>query len=139
MIDTTPPEDFQLQVAEIEGEKYLIFTTGDKTSGVDYYEVVEVDRGGFLCRLTQREVKEEWKEGVSPYLLEDQSLRRVIKVKAIDKAGNERIAEIVPPYKVTWKDIILILAILIGIGVIWWMIRARRDKRQETRDKQEGI
>jgi len=43
----------------------------------------------------------------------------------VDKAGNERIAKIVPPYKPTWKEIIIGLLILAGIGVIVWRIIRR--------------
>ena len=109
MIDATPPEDFQPQITEIEGKKYLVFVAEDKTSGVDYYEV--------------KEGKRDFKRAISPYLLEDQDLRSKIKIKAVDKARNEKVSEIIPPFKVSWKDIIVLLVILIGIGVILWIIR----------------
>jgi len=124
MIDTTPPEALEPQIGQepkvFEGKYFIAFSTIDKQTGIDYYEILEADKRGYQ-RGTIR--KAEWKKGSSPYLLEDQSLRSVIKVKAVDKAGNERIEEIVPPYKVTWKDVLVIILILIGAGVIYWIIR----------------
>ena len=131
MIDVTSPEEFKPEIgkasAVFEGKYFLSFATVDKMSGIDYYQVLEADRGGYQFGTKK---KAEWKIAKSPYLLEDQSLRSVIKVKAIDKAGNERIAEILPPPpKLTWKDIIIPLLILIGIGIIWWLIRKRKKQR----------
>jgi len=124
MIDATSPEEFKPEIgkapAVFEGKYFIAFSTIDKQTGIDYYEILEADKRGYQ-RGTIR--KAEWKKGSSPYLLEDQSLRSVIKVKAVDKAGNERIEEIVPPYKVTWKDVLVIILILIGAGVIYWIIR----------------
>ncbi|KPJ56320.1 hypothetical protein AMJ49_05145, partial [Parcubacteria bacterium DG_74_2] len=90
----------------------------DKMSGIDRYEILEEPRISFLGT-----TKKIWKLGESPYLLEDQSLRSKISVKAIDKAGNERIVKIIPPYKISWKDIVIVLLILIGIGLLWRIIK----------------
>jgi len=121
MIDTTPPEEFKPEIgrnpAVFEGKYFLSFSTTDKTSGIDHYQIAELRR-----TIRGKEPKPEWKIGESPYLLEDQSLRSIIKVKAVDKAGNERISEIVPPYKLSFEDIIILLLILIGIGAIWYLI-----------------
>ena len=112
MIDTSLPEEFELQITEIEGKNYLVFATRDETSGIEYYEV--------------QEGKQEPKKAISPYLLEDQELRKsLIKVKAVDKAGNERIAEIKLPFKINWKDIVILLSILIGVGIILWLVKKR--------------
>ena len=109
MIDTTQPEEFELQFVEIEGKNYLVFATRDQTSGVEYYEV--------------KEGKGSFQKAVSPYLLKDQDLRSVIKVKAVDGAKNERISEIVPPCRINWENIIILLLVLIGIGIILWLIK----------------
>ncbi len=117
MIDTIPPEEFEPQIGQdptmYDGKYFLSFVAQDKTSGVDHYEVTEVPWLSF-------EKTKEWKMVQSSYLLGDQKLRSVIKVKAVDKAGNERVAEIKPPYKITWGDALILLLILIGIGVILW-------------------
>jgi len=110
--DDIPPESFEIIISQdpflFEGKYFIVFQTQDKQTGIDYYEV--------------KEGKRDWQRAESPYLLEDQSLKSIIKVKAVDKAGNERMAEITPPYKVTWKDIIpwIILVIIFGL-VIWWL------------------
>ena len=114
--DTIPPELFQLEIhqdlAIFEGKYFIIFFTTDKQTGIDYYELKEGEK--------------DWRETSSPYLLEDQDLRSIIKVKAIDKAGNERIAEFIPPEKPFpyW----IIILILLGTGVICWIIWKFRNK-----------
>jgi len=114
--DTSPPEPFEIQIqknpAIFDGKYFIVFYTTDKETGVDYYMVKEGER--------------EWKIAKSPYLLENQNLDEEIKVKAVDRAGNETIAtlypekikekpkEIVPPQKeVNWKKIAQISAISI--------------------------
>ena len=120
MIDATPPEEFELKIVPIEGKNYLAFATTDKTSGVDHYEISE----------TKRESQTSWEIGEIPYLLKDQNLRSVILVKAVDKAGNERIAKIIPPYKISWKEILALASILIAIGlIVFWIIRKIKHQR----------
>jgi len=112
--DNVPPEPFQIELGKdpsiFDGKYFLAFYTTDIGSGIDYYEIREGDKS--------------WKKGSSPYLLEDQSLRNKILVKAIDKAGNERIAEITSPFKITWKNILFIIIGIIAIGIIIrWFLR----------------
>jgi len=116
--DNIPPEPFEIEVhqdpAIFEGKYFIIFSTTDKQTGIDYYEILE----------TRDKRQEVWERGESPYLLTDQSLQSIIKVKAVDKAGNERIAEYLPikkplPY---W----IIILVLVGVGIIWWILRKIR-------------
>ena len=129
MIDSTRPEEFRPEIGEdpsiFEGKYFLSFATTDKTSGIDYYEILEIDERGFK-RGTKKEA--EWKMGESPYLLEDQSLQSIIKVKAVDKAGNEKIAEIIPPEKPFpyWT----IPVIVICLVIISWIIKKYLLKKQ---------
>lgn len=132
-VDTMLPEEFEPEIAEIEGKNYLAFATVDSMSGVDHYEIIEADERGYLRGFTQKEIKEDWKVGESPYLLEDQDLRSKILVKAVDKAGNERVAEIVPPFKVSWEDVVISLLILVGLGIAWQLIT--KLKRNKTRNR----
>jgi len=120
MVDKTPPEPFELAIAKdptsFEGKYFLSFYTTDKMSGIDYFEI--------------KEGKKDFKKITSPYVLEDQTSRSKIVVKAVDKAGNERIAEFVPPKKpVPYLKLIsyIILFIIIGI-IIAWIIRKRIKK-----------
>ena len=115
--DDIPPESFEIEINQtpeiFEGKYFIIFSTTDKQTGIDYYEV--------------KEGKKDWKRVESPYLLEDQSLQSIIKVKAIDKAGNERMAEYLPPKKPFpyW----LIVATIVGLFIIGWVIYKITRKR----------
>lgn len=125
MIDTTPPEAFQPQIAEIDGKKYLVFAGSDNTSGIDFYEVKE--------KAPSDSLGTSWQKASSPYLLEDQRPRSIIEVKAVDRAGNERLAEITPPSlpgKFKWQDIVLPTLILFGLIIVWLLWR-RYTKKHE--------
>jgi len=112
--DIIPPELFKIKINQdksiFEGKYFIIFSTTDKQTGIDHYEV--------------KEGKGAWKIVQSPYLLENQKLQDIIKVKAVDKAENERIVEYTPPFKkeqdFSWATIILIFSLLM---VIWWSIK----------------
>lgn len=79
--DTNPPEPFTPLVTNnlelASGAYVVIFSTTDKESGIDHYEV--------------REGLGSWNLATSPYVLTDQTLRSVVRVKAVDLAGNYRI------------------------------------------------
>jgi len=118
--DKIPPEDFEIEISQdlatFEGKYFVIFFTTDQQTGLDYYEI--------------KEGQEDWQKITSPYLLKDQSLQTIIKVKAVDKAGNERMVEYVPlPEKKLLLYLIVILILPI-VGVICWMVR-KRSKRQD--------
>jgi hypothetical protein len=121
--DDIPPEPFEIKISQdpnIFGGKYfIVFSTTDKQTGIDHYEVAEQRR-------TLRQTTLNWKRAESPYLLEDQSLKSKILVKAVDKAGNERIAEYVPPQKpfLWW----VIIPILVGAGIGYWFYRKLKFK-----------
>ena len=123
--DDIPPEPFEIKISQdpsIFGGKYfIVFSTTDKQTGIDYYEVAEQRR-------TLRQTTLNWKRAESPYLLEDQSLKSIILVKAVDKAGNERIAEYIPPQKPFpyW----IIIPILVGAGIGYWFYRKSKFKIQ---------
>jgi hypothetical protein len=112
--DIIPPEPFEIEIQQdpsiFEGKYFIIFSTTDKQTGIDYYEV--------------KEGKKDWGKRDSPYLLEDQELKSIIKVRAVDKAGNERIAEYLPSAKPFPYWIIII--ILVGIGIGYYLWRKRR-------------
>jgi hypothetical protein len=109
--DTIPPEPFVIEILKdpnlFDNKYYVVFSTTDKQSGLDRYEVLEIKPGeevgvapavSWLDRLFKRpEAAPAWQSAVMPYVLKDQDLASIIKVKAVDKAGNERIVEYVPP------------------------------------------
>lgn len=93
--DNDPPESFAPEIAKdksvFEDRWFLAFATQDKGSGIDHYEVKESGQKIFA-------LFHKWSRVGSPYVLGDQELRSFVFVKAVDKAGNERIV-ILPPQK----------------------------------------
>lgn len=81
--DTFSPEPFQIFLSKtpliFNGKYFISFFALDFQSGIDHYEIKE---GNGPWRKTNYNF----------YLLEDQTLKSEIKVKAIDKAGNEQIS-----------------------------------------------
>lgn len=83
----------------------LIFSTKDFGSGIDHYEIQE--RGG------------AWIIGESPYLLKDQNLSGPIKVKAVDRAGNERIVSVpFPSLQSAQKQSAIAWAVIAGFSIL---------------------
>ena len=105
MIDQTPPRAFNVQLADIEGESYAVFSTTDDLSGVARYEAA-----GMVVS--------------TPHKLADQSLRGVFEVRAIDRAGNETVAVLPKQNQKGAYQNYLIFGIMVGIagvvGIAWW-------------------
>lgn len=84
--DDIPPDPFTVETHETEGvfggRRYIVFTTVDKQSGIDHYEIFE---------------KDIWKTITSPYPLRYQIFPQAIQVRAVDKAGNTRLADFGDP------------------------------------------
>lgn len=97
--DIIPPEEFSITLERSENafsnEYYIVFNTTDKQSGIDHYEVLEEPLEEQRLFRWGAETA-PWREVRSPYVLEDQSLNSTIRVKAIDKAGNEYLTSLVP-------------------------------------------
>jgi len=117
--DRERPESFVPEIARDEsvsiGKWFIVFLTQDKASGIDHYEVKE-SRQKILTFFSR------WRGAESPYVLRDQELRSYIFVKAIDKAGNERTAKILPKNPLRWYEnyenwIIIILGLVIVYAI----------------------
>lgn len=117
--DKTAPESFDIALGKdpaLFGNRYFIgFFTTDAESGVAYYEVQEGD-GAFV-------------QAESPYALQDQSLRSLIRVKAVDRAGNEKVVEFMPAAPrdqrlVVWVGSIFL--ILLAIASLLWKVLSRK-------------
>ncbi len=151
--DTVPPEPFIVELHQdlslFEGKYYIIYSTTDKQSGVDHYEVLEIKSGEQLGVEPKRSVMDillrreklppEWTEAVMPYLLSDQSLSSIIKVRAIDKAGNERMVEYIPLEKELaakkrsiWWLIVPILIIAAFILIFWILFNKKSRRKNES-------
>jgi hypothetical protein len=122
--DKTPPELFEIIIGKdpsiFDNRYFISFFTTDKESGIAYYEVKEGDR--------------DFVHAESPYLLKDQSLRSLIKVKAVDKAGNEKTVELMPSIPITqfYKNVLfwiaVLLVIVLSVLYILWKIFGKRLK-----------
>lgn len=103
--DTVPPDSFDVSVHHdpntLGGKYFIIFSTVDKQSGVDHFEVMEDDpsRIGFVRGSNEHARLET---AASPYVLFDQSLKSRVTVRAIDNAGNVEEA-ILPPSNGTFS------------------------------------
>ncbi|MBI2476287.1 MAG: four helix bundle protein [Candidatus Taylorbacteria bacterium] len=90
--DREPPEIFAPVVGKsssiLDGKYFVVFETQDKKSGIDHYEAQET-------RLALP-AEGKWVRAESPLALADQNRKSFIFVKALDKAGNERVAFVSP-------------------------------------------
>ena len=110
--DTEPPEEFNPEISSstniFDGKWFLVFTTQDKGSGIDRYEIQET-------KYRQPTIS-GWIVAENPYVLKDQELKSYIYIKAIDKAGNERM-ETIPPKYPSWYEITWIWIIIIKLQI----------------------
>lgn len=138
--DTIPPEAFSISLEKGEtsfgGDYYIVFNTTDKQTGLDFYEVIEESVAESKL-FNFGAATSPWIKARSPYVLKDQSLRSVLRVKAIDKAGNEYVATLIPDpslQKVTeiyWLTVsILGFAFIVTIIALLFYQRRRKHNRQ---------
>lgn len=138
--DTVRPEEFSISLEQDEttfsGRHYIVFNTTDKQTGIDHYEVMEEPISQFNTFEWGR-ADAPWIKARSPYELDDQSLNSIIRVKAVDKAGNQYIATLIPDESmrtlsqdkfifyvfVTFLGLVLLLVLL---SVFLWYRKMRR-------------
>lgn len=86
IIDDIPPEDFTPIITTdpslFDGALVLIFSTTDKGSGIDHYEVAEYGKGFFAVKT--------WEKAEGPYKIQDVTGKKTIAVRAVDVSGNIR-------------------------------------------------
>lgn len=124
--DQTAPEPFRIEVQSVDsvfgGRYFAAFSTIDKQSGIDHYEVFE--RGA-------------WHTVASPHKLANQSLRGGVQIKAIDKAGNERMGDFVPsetPTSVMPRYDILSLVVMLVLLALAWVAKRALDRRRTAEE-----
>jgi hypothetical protein len=119
--DTDLPADFTITLTRDEtafsGKYFIIFNSVDKQSGIDHYEVMEEPFSEWSAFKWGR-ADAPWRTALSPYVLLDQTLNSTIRVKAIDKAGNERIAVLVPEEAFRSMSHSMVLNVLVIATVI---------------------
>ncbi len=142
--DTIPPSDFVITLARDEtafsGSYFILWNTQDKQSGVDHYEVMEESLKDFYA-FTWGRADAPWIIAESPYILKDQTLNSTIRVKAIDKAGNETIAVLVPNEVLRTLSFnrIITVVLIVGVGflsilLIAFVLIKRKKRLVETYD-----
>ncbi|MCX6753406.1 MAG: cohesin domain-containing protein [Candidatus Nomurabacteria bacterium] len=124
-VDIIPPENFTLTIFNdkniYDGKNVLIFSTNDKQSGIDHYEI--------------KEGKYDWIRSESPYLLLDQNLSGEIDVKAIDLAGNYTISKINKSKNYLDIILLLIIAIILFISLLIHRSHLRYHKKRIRNEK----
>jgi len=105
--DTVPPEFIEAVVSRdsyvFDNQYFVSFFAVDDISGIAYYEIKEGGR--------------DFIRAESPYLLQDQSLKSIIHIKAVDKAGNETVIspDLSIPSEIPKVEYLIITLILIGV------------------------
>lgn len=120
--DNDLPSDFAITLTKddnaFSGKYFIVFNAVDKQSGIDHYEVMEEPFKEFDTFAWGR-ADAPWIITESPYVLTDQTLNSTIRVKAFDKAGNERIEVLVPDTALrSMSRDALVTAIVIGGAVL---------------------
>lgn len=115
--DTVPPEPFTASLGDdsqlFGGRSYLAFMAADKGSGIERYAVAESRLPSFLFSLFPL----LWNDATSPYVLLDQYRTSTVYIKAVDRAGNERVSTY-PPQRLFNVYEAILLGILIGVVLL---------------------
>lgn len=142
--DDQPPADFVIELTKdtvaFDGKYFVTFNSTDKQSGIDHYEVMEEPFSEFYTFSWGR-VDAPWIQAESPYVLKDQTLNSTIRVKAVDKAGNERIETFVSDVaqrSLSYGSRMLIgvslTVLLIAFGGLVYVMHIRKKKILTTND-----
>lgn len=147
--DVTAPQSFSIALTSdpsiYNGRYFITFNTTDKQSGIDHYEIMEEPIDDFNL-FGWGAADAPWTIERSPYLLKDQSLNSTIRVKAVDKSGNEYIAVYVPEESqrgLSDREIArtgmfvsgLIIILVTVIAVAYYRFSTRRYKKQVEEDE----
>lgn len=143
--DTILPEKFMLTITVnplvLDGASYVVFSTTDKQSGIDYYEVREADAAGYVPGTRMSATWVRWNAG-TPYELHDTDKASTVSVRAVDKAGNVRLVtfrRIGGPVQdvATRLEVLLLAGIAVAIAILIlamaWAIRRRKDLEDAQR------
>ncbi|HEX5429457.1 MAG TPA: cohesin domain-containing protein [Patescibacteria group bacterium] len=123
-IDATPPEDFTPTIGSdpniFAGNKFVSFSTVDKTSGISHYNV---KFGWFRKQISTDK----------PYVeIPKFFFGNEIHITAIDNSGNS--AQVAINYKIlpAWIEYaILALAVLVLIWLLWFLTKRIKDKNEK--------
>jgi len=145
--DKATPEEFSVELVQDEqifsGKYYIIFNTTDKQTGIAYYEIIEepFSEASFFAWGSS---EAPWLRAKSPYVLKDQSLNSTIRVKAVDKSGNEYIATLIPEesQRATTTETIILFSVLAVSGVLlllfFWFLYRFWSRRRQVQKQADG-
>lgn len=89
--DDLSPDSFNVTLTQdkntFQGKWFVAFGTVDKQSGIDHYELMEED-GARFGYIRDSNEKSFFRVTTSPFVLQDQTLKSRVTVRAIDHAGN---------------------------------------------------
>lgn len=131
--DVTPPEIFAPTIGQdptlFDGRYFIVFSTQDKGSGVDHYEISE--EKGFLRSFFGPD-ESNFKIAISPYELIDQSLQSPIFIRAIDRKGNARTVFVAAEHASLFEKLLTIiicaiLILLVLLGGRWFRKKRKKD------------
>lgn len=148
--DNIPPESFTLEILKnpeiYEGKYYLVWNTLDKQTGIDHFEVQETSGQANEKRLAGlwpaikerfgfKKTEAPWEAHEQPYIIKDQTLQSIIRVKAVDKAGNSQIAEYFPKEADKKSSSLigitgLIVLLLLISAYVFFRLKNKKPKRE---------
>lgn len=146
--DNLPPERFSITFAKDEttfgGKSYIVFSTIDKQTGISHYEVMEETVLKF-GEFNWGGADVPWiRVDGNVYQLKDQSLNSIVRVKAVDKAGNEYIATYIPDESMqsisrnTMYTYALgaaaVAVVIIAVLAVWYAVRRRKKVTSEEEE-----
>lgn len=118
--DSIPPETFSPEISRdpnlFSNRWFVVFSAQDNGSGLAEYQAQE--------HLSIEPNDNEWRAVVSPHLLRDQSRQSYVSIRAIDKAGNERVVTLSPAvdsYHYPWSNFWFIIISLFPLFFILWL------------------
>jgi hypothetical protein len=125
--DHNPPDPFTITLTRDPGffhnQWFIIFNAQDKESGVASYGILE-------SIYPRKNINDsEWRPVSSPYVLHDQSLSSYVYVRAVDYAGNARIAVLTPAHPVsafTRLAYVWVIILMLGIVITLWFIKKHK-------------
>lgn len=128
--DIDSPEQFTPTLIQADTESsnswQAVFSTVDKGSGMDRFEMAESRRA--YTPLSALGAALAWHVVDSPVTLSDQALTSYVYVKAVDKKGNARVEIIPPAHPVSWYRSAgwYILVVLLVVAVLLRALRCRK-------------
>lgn len=129
LVDNYQPDHFNIYLQKnkdfFNNRYFIVFNAKDRQSGIAYYEVAEIQ--SYIPLKIENPLY--FKKSESPYVLNDQSLRSYVYVRAVDKFGNQRIEVLKPQFLFELTEILfLIIFICLGIFFIKFYNRIRFGK-----------